>query len=204
MPLAPALLSTTTACFVSAVIEAPSARASWSVALPAANGTMKVTGRSGYLTCAPAGVAAEGGEQRGGEKGTPVGAKDAGHVESPLSVWLRGERSVVVVPARCAQSASGTTISRSSRRKASALPWLSRLRASLTPPSSTSSSTKFIACSCGSRWRVTFAGRRCANCAATRASVTCSTSSGQSAGCQAMTLMFERLPLSPVRPWAAR
>src|SRR5438046_6868 len=58
MPLAPALLSTITACFVSAVIEAPRARASWSVALPAANGTMKVTGRSGYLPCAHAGVAA--------------------------------------------------------------------------------------------------------------------------------------------------
>jgi hypothetical protein len=47
MPLAPALLSTMTACLVSAVIEAPRARASWSVALPAAKGTMKVTGFSG-------------------------------------------------------------------------------------------------------------------------------------------------------------
>src|SRR4051794_13783387 len=59
MPLAPALLSTITACFVSAVIEAPSARASWSVALPAANGTMNVTGRSGYLPCDQAGAAAK-------------------------------------------------------------------------------------------------------------------------------------------------
>src|SRR5689334_10658094 len=57
MPLAPALLSTTTACFVSVVIEAPSARASWSVALPAAKGTTKVIGFSGYLPCAAAGIA---------------------------------------------------------------------------------------------------------------------------------------------------
>src|SRR5262245_6585125 len=55
MPLAPALLSTTTACLVASVIDWPSARASWSVALPAANGTMKVTGFSGYLVaCAKA------------------------------------------------------------------------------------------------------------------------------------------------------
>ena len=44
--------------------------------------------------------------------------------------------------ARSAGRAAGRT---------SALPWLSRLSASLTPPSSTSSSTKFIACSFGSR-----------------------------------------------------
>ena len=59
MPLAPALLSTTTACLVSAVIDAPSARASWSVALPAANGTTKVIGWSGYLPWAKAPVAAK-------------------------------------------------------------------------------------------------------------------------------------------------
>ena len=47
MPLAPALLSTTTACLVCSVIDWPSARASWSVALPAANGTMKVIGLAG-------------------------------------------------------------------------------------------------------------------------------------------------------------
>ena len=70
--------------------------------------------------------------------------------------------------------------------------------------SSTSSSTKFIACRRGSRWRVTRVGRRWANCAATAASVTWSTSRSHSAGCQATTLMLERLPLSPVRPWAAR
>ena len=45
--LAPALLSTTTACLVVSVIDWPSARASWSVALPAANGTMKVIGLTG-------------------------------------------------------------------------------------------------------------------------------------------------------------
>src|SRR3982751_2879860 len=48
MPLAPALLSTTTACLVCSVIDWPSARASWSVALPAANGTTKVIGLAGY------------------------------------------------------------------------------------------------------------------------------------------------------------
>src|SRR5512147_503200 len=47
MPLAPALLSTTTGCFVCSVIDWPSARASWSVALPAAKGTTKLNGLAG-------------------------------------------------------------------------------------------------------------------------------------------------------------
>src|SRR6478752_3405512 len=46
-PLAPALLSITTGCFVSAVMPLPSARAIWSVAVPAANGTTKVMALSG-------------------------------------------------------------------------------------------------------------------------------------------------------------
>ena len=55
MPLAPALLSTTTACLVSLVMDWPMARASWSVALPAANGTTKVMGLAGKV-CAAAGA----------------------------------------------------------------------------------------------------------------------------------------------------
>ena len=47
MPLAPALLSTTTGCLVSVVTDWPRARASWSVALPAANGTTKVMALAG-------------------------------------------------------------------------------------------------------------------------------------------------------------
>ncbi len=47
MPLAPPLFSTTTACLVAVVTAWPSARASWSVALPAANGTTKVMGLDG-------------------------------------------------------------------------------------------------------------------------------------------------------------
>src|SRR3954447_23658036 len=47
-PFAPARLSITTGCLVCAVISWPSARASWSVALPAANGTTNVIGFSGY------------------------------------------------------------------------------------------------------------------------------------------------------------
>ena len=54
-PDAPALLSMTTGCFVCAVTSWPSARASWSVALPAANGTTNVIGFSGY--CAATGMA---------------------------------------------------------------------------------------------------------------------------------------------------
>src|SRR6478735_8208978 len=46
-PLAPALLSMTTGCLVSAVMPLPSARAIWSVAVPAANGTTKVMALSG-------------------------------------------------------------------------------------------------------------------------------------------------------------
>src|SRR4051794_41574362 len=57
MPLAPALLSTTTACLVCSVIDWPSARAGGSVALPAANGTTKVSGLAGYA-CANDGPAA--------------------------------------------------------------------------------------------------------------------------------------------------
>ena len=46
-PLAPGLSSTTTVCFVASYIAWPTPRASWSVALPAANGTTKVTGFEG-------------------------------------------------------------------------------------------------------------------------------------------------------------
>src|SRR3982750_4694079 len=48
IPLAPGLSSTTTRCLVSLVISCAATRASVSVALPAANGTTKVTGFSGY------------------------------------------------------------------------------------------------------------------------------------------------------------
>ena len=47
MPLAPALLSTTTAIRVCSVIAWPSARANWSVALAAAKGTSSVIGLLG-------------------------------------------------------------------------------------------------------------------------------------------------------------
>ena len=57
MPLAPGLLSTTTDCFVSFVIACPTARASVSVALPAAKGTTKVIDFVGN-SCAPAAAAA--------------------------------------------------------------------------------------------------------------------------------------------------
>jgi hypothetical protein len=46
-PDAPGLLSTITFCLVILVTSWPSERASWSVALPAANGTTNVNGLSG-------------------------------------------------------------------------------------------------------------------------------------------------------------
>ncbi|MNV94475.1 hypothetical protein D3C71_1892760 [compost metagenome] len=49
MPLAPPLFSTTTGWPVSWVKAWPSARAIWSVALPAANGTTKVNAFDGYF-----------------------------------------------------------------------------------------------------------------------------------------------------------
>jgi hypothetical protein len=51
-PDAPGLSSTTTACLVIRVTSWPSARASWSVALPAAKGTTKVIVLSGYCASA--------------------------------------------------------------------------------------------------------------------------------------------------------
>ena len=53
-PEAPGLSSTTTGCLVMRVTSLPSARASWSVALPAANGHHEGDGLSGYSACADA------------------------------------------------------------------------------------------------------------------------------------------------------
>ena len=82
MPLAPALLSTTTACLVSWVIALPSARANWSVALPAANGTMKLIGLAGKLcaSAVPAYVVQASAvlAKRGGRQQPPWGANESG------------------------------------------------------------------------------------------------------------------------------
>src|SRR5512134_1711075 len=47
-PCAPALLSTTNGCLSASCSCWPSTRATWSVALPAGNGTTSFTGRDGY------------------------------------------------------------------------------------------------------------------------------------------------------------
>ena len=78
MPLAPALLSTTTACLVCSVIDWPSARASWSVALPAANGTMKVIGLGRIGLC----LRQRGGRERGGHGGGEQRGGGEGRVAS--------------------------------------------------------------------------------------------------------------------------
>src|SRR5947209_15323772 len=51
---------------------------------------------------------------------------------------------------RRAASSSGTSTSRPSTRNELVLPWMSRFRLALTPPSSTSSMTKLSACRFGS------------------------------------------------------
>lgn len=81
-------------------------------------------------------------------------------------------------------SSLGTCSGRSTSKNDKALPWLSRLSASFTPPSSTSSSTKFMACRCGNKYRCTRLERRWAKQPATTASVIWAAISAYSAGCQ--------------------
>src|SRR5678810_629426 len=85
------------------------------------------------------------GKERQGEQGahrrdaaSPAGAEGRIHGAS-LRSRFGGSRMSASVPTRWWRKSSGTSIGRSSNRKARALPWLSRLSASLTPPSSTSS-----------------------------------------------------------------
>src|SRR6185295_11494630 len=70
-------------------------------------------------------------------------------------------------------SPDAISIARSSSRKDSDLPWPSRPRLALTPPSSTSSRTKLKAASFGRSKRTTRVGLRAAKISATRATVTC-------------------------------
>ena len=113
MPLAPALLSTTTACLVSLVMDWPMARASWSVALPAANGTTKVMGLAGKV-CAAAGAVMDKAIRAPAAAVSAwrrVKAKRLAGMLSPSVLWVMSNENGghhVAGPARCWRSAAGT------------------------------------------------------------------------------------------------